>query len=308
MLLFRARLRDNNNIRRSMMAVENLSRQLDVALNASNIGLWEHDLESGEQVWDDQILKIYGMEGGSHIQSFDSWSASLHPEDQEKFRQFSWEDAEKDKGFLTEYRIITPGGQEKTVRSAGNAYADADGRRKFVGVNWDVSADKRLQEALTEAKAKAEAQHIEVEEARRRMEKIALQDTLTGIPNRRHFEKQMEAAQTDGKLPAGMKIVLIDLDGFKTINDTMGHVFGDEVLRYAAGKFNEKLGPNDFLARTGGDEFVVLMREDSDVEGFTNAVTASFAKPVRINGRSCRMGVSLGIATAEDSATRLRTC
>ncbi|MBB4121628.1 putative bifunctional diguanylate cyclase/phosphodiesterase [Martelella radicis] len=302
LLLFRARLRDNINIRRSMMAVDNLSRHLDVALNASNIGLWEHDLETGVQIWDDQILRIYGLEGQSHVQSFQSWRSRLHPEDQERFRQFNWEDAENDNGFLTEYRIITPVGQEKTIRSAGNAYRDADGKRKFVGVNWDVSADKALQEALAEAKARAEEQNVALEDARARMEEIALQDTLTGIPNRRHFEKRLDAAQAGGALPEGMNIVLIDLDGFKTINDTMGHFFGDDVLRYAADTFTQHVGPQDFLARTGGDEFVALMPAESDVEAFAAAVTAAFAKPLRIDGRSCRLGVSLGIATAEDSS------
>ncbi|TNB46990.1 EAL domain-containing protein [Martelella lutilitoris] len=302
LLLFRARLRDNINIRRSMMAVDNLSRHLDVALNASNIGLWEHDLETDIQIWDDQILRIYGIEGESHVQTFESWRARLHPDDQERFRRFSWEDAENENGFLTEYRIITPEGQERTIRSAGNAYRDADGKRKFVGVNWDVSADKALQEALADAKARAEEQNVALEEARARMEEIALQDTLTGIPNRRHFEKRLAAAQGGGAMPEGMNIVLIDLDGFKTINDTMGHFFGDDVLRYAAETFMKNLGPDDFLARTGGDEFVALMPATSDVEAFATTVTAAFSKPLRIDGRSCRLGVSLGIATAEDSA------
>ncbi|MAM10464.1 MAG: hypothetical protein CML23_08375 [Rhizobiaceae bacterium] len=302
LLLFRARLRDNVNIRKSMMAVDNLSRHLDVALNASNIGLWEHDLETNVQIWDDQILRIYGIEGESHVQTFESWCSRLHPDDQARFRRFSWEDAENDKGFLTEYRIITPGGLEKTIRSAGNAYRDADGKRKFVGVNWDVSADKALQEALAEAKARAEEQNVALEEARARMEEIALQDTLTGIPNRRHFEKRLAAAQAGGAMPEGMNIVLIDLDGFKTINDTMGHFFGDDVLRYAAETFMNNLGPDDFLARTGGDEFVALMPAASDVGNFAATVTAAFSKPLRIDGRSCRLGVSLGIATAEDSS------
>ncbi|MET3599281.1 putative bifunctional diguanylate cyclase/phosphodiesterase [Martelella mangrovi] len=301
LMLLRARLRDNINIRRSMMEVENLSLHLDVALNASNIGLWEHDMETGEQIWDDQILRIYGIEGQSNIQSFESWRAWLHPEDRTRFRRFSWEAIKKNNGFRSEYRIIDADGQEKTIRSAGNAYRSADGRRKIVGVNWDVSADKVLQEALSEAKVRAEAQNVALEDARARMEQIALQDTLTGIPNRRHFEKRLEAAQTGDALPEGMRIVLIDLDGFKTINDTMGHFFGDDVLRYAADIFTKNLGPNDFLARTGGDEFVALMPADSDAESFAAAVEAAFSKPVHIAGRMCRLGVSLGIATAQDS-------
>ncbi|WP_052699930.1 bifunctional diguanylate cyclase/phosphodiesterase [Martelella endophytica] len=297
-LLLRARLRDNSSIRQSMGKVENLSRQLEVALNASNIGLWEHDLETNVQIWDDQILKIYGVPSESRVQSFESWLSHLHPNDQPRFRKFNWADAELGRGFLSEYRIITPDGQEKTIRSAGNSFLNSDGRRKIVGVNWDVSADKALQEALESARSRAEAQNLELENARARMEQIALQDALTGVANRRNFERTLEATQEDGVLPRGMKLILIDLDDFKAINDTMGHFYGDEVLRLAARTFLSHLGEKDFLARTGGDEFVVLMTADGDAEGFAQAVTGAFSQPVRIDDRTCRVGVSIGIATA----------
>ena len=306
--LVRARLADNRNIELSMAKVENLSRQLDVALNASNIGLWEHDLETEEQIWDDQMMRIYGIEGESHIQSFENWLSRLHPEDQNRLRSFSWRDADNGKGFLTEYRIITPDGQEKSIRSAGNAFADSSGKKKFVGVNWDVSADKALQEALEEARIKAETQNLELEQARKRMEIIAFEDALTGIANRRHFERQLAASERDGALPAGTKIILIDLDDFKAINDTMGHFIGDEVLRLAARVFSKNLTDSDFLARTGGDEFVVLMPASGDADAFAQKVMQSFSQTAVIDGRSCRVGVSIGIATAKtarDSGSEL---
>lgn len=307
-VLLRARLADNKSIAVSMGKVENLSRQLDVALNASNIGLWEHDLQTGEQIWDDQIMKIYGIEGESHRQSFDSWLSRLHPDDQKRFRAFSWEDAVSGNGFLTEYRIITPDGQEKAIRSAGNAFADSSGHRKFVGVNWDVSADKALQEALEEARVKAETQNRQLEQARQRMEIIAFEDALTGIANRRHFERRLASSEQDGALPEGTKIILIDLDDFKAINDTMGHFVGDEVLRLAARVFSDNLTESDFLARTGGDEFVVVMPASGDADAFAHEVMKSFSQPTIINGRSCRIGVSIGIATAKtarDSGSEL---
>ncbi|MCD1632920.1 EAL domain-containing protein [Martelella mediterranea] len=297
-ILLRARLRDNRHIDESMMAIDNLSRQLYVALNASNIGLWEHDLDSGEQIWDDQILKLYGIEGQGRIHTFEEWRSFLHPDDRARMKRFKWRET-GDTSFRQEYRIVTPDGTEKTLRSAGNAFRDAAGRRKYVGVNWDISADKAQQKALTEAKARAEAQNAELENARLQMEKFALEDPLTGVANRRHFEKKLEAAQTDGTLREGAKLVLIDLDGFKTLNDTMGHVFGDDVLRLAAKVFTEKLGPDDFLARTGGDEFVVLMPPESDVDAFTDELASAFARPVEIDGRACRVGISIGIAVVD---------
>ena len=304
-LLLRARLRDERRLNDSMKAIDDLSRQLDVALQASNIGLWEHDLETGQQIWDDQILRIYGIEGKGHVYSFDQWLTFLHPDDRPRFRTFKWiEDGET--GFHHEYRIITPAGVEKTIRSAGNSFRDARGHRKFVGVNWDFSRDKKLQAALEEARAKAEAQNLELEQARQQMEKIALEDPLTNVANRRHFEEKLDTLQAEGHIAPGTTIILIDLDGFKTLNDTMGHLFGDEVLRFAADTFCEKLGPGAFLARTGGDEFVIMMPPGSDVDQFSQDLATVFARPVQIDDRVCRVGVSIGIAEADGDTTSAR--
>lgn len=297
--LVRKHLADSAQLQSKSDEVENLSRKLSVALESSKIGLWEHDTDSTRQIWDDQILKIYGMEGESNIQSFESWLSCVHPDDRKRFRALGWEDAERRNGRVSEYRIVTPAGEEKSIRSVGNAYIDSTGHRKFVGVNWDISADVALQNDLAEAKHLAEAKNIELESARQRLEVIANKDPLTGLANRRRFEAELNAIEIDGTVRADTKIIIIDLDGFKSINDTLGHFFGDDVLKHAAQVFSDKLGPGDFLARTGGDEFIAIVPPQADAQKLAEAILSAFSGSVRIADRNCRVGASIGIAVAQ---------
>ena len=300
-IMARAHLRNSRHLEDSRGEVETLSRQLDVALKASEIGMWQHDVESNSQTWDDQILKIYGRERTSDHQTFEEWLACLHPDDQPRFRQFSWKDTARNNGFTSEYRIITPDGTEKYIRSAGNAFRDASGRQQFVGINWDITADVALQKELTEAKATAEARNADLEDAWHQLEEIAYHDSLTGLPNRRQFEERLEAMRATGALLNDTKIMIIDLDGFKSINDTMGHFFGDDVLKFAAQTFSNHLAPEDFLARTGGDEFIMILPSTTNADQLARSIIDAFAKPVEINNRPCRIGASIGIASVQDA-------
>ncbi|MGH8294005.1 MAG: putative bifunctional diguanylate cyclase/phosphodiesterase [Steroidobacteraceae bacterium] len=104
-----------------------------------------------------------------------------------------------------------------------------------------------------------------LEEQLSKAEYASLHDELTGLPNRRMLARRLRAsmdrAKAMGRLVA---LVVIDLDGFKEINDTLGHAAGDEVLRWAARQFRTQLGERDVLARLGGDEFAVVLREIPD--------------------------------------------
>jgi diguanylate cyclase (GGDEF)-like protein len=96
-------------------------------------------------------------------------------------------------------------------------------------------------------------------------EKMALFDPLTNLPNRRMLSDRMLEAELRA-LDAGWKVgvIYLDLDGFKLINDTLGHEAGDEILKNVSAAMTPMLGPGDCLARVGGDEFVVLVEDLQD--------------------------------------------
>ena len=139
-------------------------------------------------------------------------------------------------------------------------------------------------------------------------------DPLTGLPNRLLFEDRLSHAlqrceRTDGRSAdrAANKIAVlfVDLDGFKTVNDSLGHAAGDVVLREAASRMREAARESDTVARIGGDEFVLLME---DVAGIPDCVTLArrvletLARPFEIDGRPVEIAGSVGIVVYPDHA------
>ena len=130
--------------------------------------------------------------------------------------------------------------------------------------------------------------------------RLALHDALTGLPNRVMFaDRTRHAIGSAERGDAPVVVMLIDLDRFKDINDTLGHHYGDEVLRQMAQRLSELLDPRDTLARLGGDEFAVLLRSVRDhQEGMAVAasIRKALAKPFEAEGVSLELGGSVGVA------------
>ena len=139
----------------------------------------------------------------------------------------------------------------------------------------------------------------------------AFHDSLTGMPNRALFLDRLSfavgRASRSGN-PVG--VLFIDIDDFKTINDSLGHRAGDELLQAVASRLEACLRPSDTIARLGGDEFAVLIEEIDDTADAATAasrVLESLADPIAIEGREVYVGASVGIAAGpEDAETLLR--
>lgn len=128
----------------------------------------------------------------------------------------------------------------------------------------------------------------------------ATHDALTSLPNRRLFESQMAAAvERADRQNEGFAVILIDLDGFKQINDRLGHETGDLTLKGVAERLLATRRPADFVARLGGDEFAVLVRRiehEEDAVAVAERMRASLAAPLMVDGFPVTIGASLGIA------------
>jgi diguanylate cyclase (GGDEF)-like protein/PAS domain S-box-containing protein len=135
----------------------------------------------------------------------------------------------------------------------------------------------------------------DVTESRELHERLRYQaghDDLTGLANRREFTAAMEAC------PGDATVLLIDLNGFKHVNDTYGHAAGDAVLRHVADLLRDCTGPGDVPARLGGDEFAVLTGGDRPAaDRIAERLRTAFASPAVIDGRELTVGASIGLAT-----------
>lgn len=139
-------------------------------------------------------------------------------------------------------------------------------------------------------------------ESRAEMAHLAHHDPLTGLPNRKMLADNMKQAYARAQRKGTRFTVLfMDMDGFKKINDTLGHDAGDEALREVASRLKKVVRSEDTLARVGGDEFVILLTDQDERARETAELVARkclevFRQPVEIKGQLCRSGVSIGIA------------
>jgi diguanylate cyclase len=139
-------------------------------------------------------------------------------------------------------------------------------------------------------------------ESRAEMEYLARHDGLTGLPNRQLLATHVQHAQARAQRHGySLAILYLDLDGFKTINDSLGHGAGDAALREVATRLSGVIRGEDTLARIGGDEFVILLADlDPDeareiAELVARKCLGVFEHPVRIQDRDCRLGTSIGL-------------
>ena len=167
---------------------------------------------------------------------------------------------------------------------------DQQGRvSHHVGVFTDVSRQKEYKE---------------------RLELLALHDSLTGLPNRALFlDRGQQALSLAERNGTQVGLVFVDLDLFKSINDTYGHAVGDEVLRRAGNRMRDAMRDCDTVARLGGDEFVVLL---TDVNGEPACLAAAerlieaITRPYQLNGIEVELGASLGLAISPKHGTDIR--
>ncbi|MFC3072879.1 bifunctional diguanylate cyclase/phosphodiesterase [Shinella pollutisoli] len=274
-----------------------MSRRLELALGISNIGVFEVNLRTGESKWDDRMIEMYGF---AATPDDDAWEAALHPEDRARARERVAQAVAQRRDFANEFRIVRGDGEIRHIRGRAAYYVDLAGVPRLIGANWDVTEDVRLQEELQRAKVLAEARNRELEAAKERIEYTALHDHLTGLPNRRFLDETIEAAAVRARENGDRLAVLhIDLDRFKEINDTLGHLAGDRMLMHAAGVLNALKGPSDFVARIGGDEFVFLSQGSGgrNLATLAEEIVEAMRKPVLFEGHVCRFGASVGIAS-----------
>ncbi len=135
---------------------------------------------------------------------------------------------------------------------------------------------------------------------------LALHDELTGLPNRRLFATRLtEAIQRADRRGNRLALVVVDLNGFKHINDTLGHLAGDTVLREVAATLRHNVRTADTVARLGGDEFIIVagdMAAHGAVERFADGLRSAIETPILIGGQPTRITASLGIAVYPDDA------
>ena len=169
---------------------------------------------------------------------------------------------------------------------------------QFKHGNQEFEASIRWVRSLTSSIAIASLKDVtESRQRERALSQLAYKDVLTGVGNRTAFQVQLQSL-TESATSQPFAVMVIDLDGFKAINDAYGHHAGDQLLIGIAERISGLLRPQDFVARIGGDEFTILYpSNDLDaVENFTDKLIRTILEPVEIDAGTVRVGASVGVA------------
>jgi diguanylate cyclase (GGDEF)-like protein/PAS domain S-box-containing protein len=229
------------------------------------------------------IERVLGFSQEHWIRDGGLWDRLLHPEDADRVISNEAECARSGEALVQEYRISRADGRVVWIRDEMTVVRGEDGHASplFYGVFLDVTDRKKMEAEL---------------------ERLALYDSLTGLPNRALFSDRLaHAIERRGRAQA-TAVYFLDLDRFKRINDSLGHTAGDEVLREIAARVQRMLRPDDTVARFGGDEFTVLCESVGGVleaVGVADRLQREIAQPLRAGGAELRLTASIGIALAE---------
>ncbi len=304
------RQRNIRELRRREVELARLSRRLKLALDSSQIGVWELNTENNDLLWDDRVNELYGYPADGGHRDYTHWERSIHPDDLARVLEETERVNATGDPIQTEYRLLLPNGEIRHVRESAKAYKDPGEPRRIVGVNWDVTADVLLNEKLKRANMLTEARNIELEAAKARIEFNALHDSLTGLPNRRYLDEVLAAPYR--KIRRGGRARRAAAYRPRPLQADQRHARPCRRRRHAGtcGRvLKSNLRETDFVARVGGDEFVVLCKADRTDEKIWNEQLAKLAdriieemhQPVLYEGHECRFGVSIGIASDLDA-------
>lgn len=253
-----------------------------LAARAANDGLWDWNLRTNEIYYSPRWCLMLGYEESEIGNSPEEWFDRVHPSDREPTRlAIEIHQQGRTDHFEHEYRIRHRNGTYRWMLSRGMALYDDNGQAyRMAGSQSDVTARKRTEEQLLYD---------------------ALHDPLTHLPNRLLFQQRLEEALRESKEEKSslFAVIFLDLDRFKTINDSLGHLVGDKLLTSIAKRLEQCVRPQDTIARLGGDEFAILIQNISSSSDATNVarrIHQSMERPFLIHGHEVFTSGSIGIA------------
>ena len=261
-----------------------------LAARGANDGLWDWDLRANTIYFSHRWLAMLGLREGEFGYRSEDWLALVHPDDRGRLAA---KIAAHIDGFSThledEHRIRHADGAYRWMLVRGLVVRDADGTAwRMAGSQTDNTMRKITEERLVHD---------------------ALHDTLTGLPNRGLFMDRLDHTLKAAKRHANYRfaVLFIDLDRFKSINDSLGHLVGDQVLVAIGKRLVAYLRPNDTVARLGGDEFAILLDDiggEADALNVSGRIKRDLPLPLEIEGREVVVTGSVGIALSADHYER----
>jgi len=261
-----------------------------LALTGAGDMIWDWDVSADKVFTSPETEALLGLKRGSLEGPAAGWLDVLHPLDRDRFRAVLDSVLEQRRGRLSQdFRLRTPDGHYLWFALKARPVVGSDGQVvRLVGTLTDVTEFKNAEERLLHD---------------------AVHDNLTGLPNRELFLDRLEGVLAFAKADPAIKptVMVIDLDRFKQVNDSVGIAVGDSILLTLARRLGRVLKPQDTLARLAGDQFALILlseRETEHIMGFAETLRKGLRAPVTFNDRELFLTASIGIALGDGEPRR----
>ncbi|WP_297514030.1 GGDEF and EAL domain-containing protein [uncultured Caulobacter sp.] len=270
--------RDVTGYAEGVLRAERDKQRLTMALELDNLLVREYDLRTHEMYFSGHAPEL------QRLCTFkDDPLEIVHPDDRQRCADLV-ATRKLGEARVFEFKLNRDDGVETWVRSVGKIFVGADGKpEKLVNLFKDITDRRRQTEAI---------------------ETLAFKDSLTGLPNRALFQHRFQEAVTASETLGEMfGLIMIDVDHFKDINDTLGHDAGDALLKRLAGMLQHAFRAGDTVARLGGDEFAVILRGlrgEADMTRPIIKLQDLLRRPIEHGGRSFTASASIGAALHGD--------
>ncbi|MFV2091621.1 MAG: diguanylate cyclase domain-containing protein, partial [Hyphomicrobiales bacterium] len=270
------------------MAGENRTSQLGlkaVAFSASGLSEWDWSVTDEQIAVDPELEASLGLEAGALTGDQDRWLTRIHNLDRDRFIQIANAAVTRSDGLLdAEFRFRNSDGGIRWYHLRARAVArNGDQATRFIGSVREITAEKNSRERLL---------------------RDAVNDALTGLPNRALFNDRLERAvqrvRDNARGARRPSVILLDIDRFKNVNDSFGNAVGDSMIAIIAQRLSELVLPPDSLARIQGDKFAAVITSlvrQSDLEVLAGDLRQTLKEPIFVNEREVFLTACIGIAT-----------
>ncbi|MCF4125979.1 GGDEF domain-containing protein [Methylobacterium sp. SyP6R] len=278
--LARATLGFREALARQELALVQSRKIFDRASAAARIGVWECGLPDEALTWTDQVYAMFDLPRGATLDR-DRIVACYAPESREALAAARSRAIAERGGFTLDAEIVSFTGRRRWIRITALVECEGGMPVRIFGMKQDITEEKLLAD---------------------RTRYLAEFDAMTGLANRATFQDRFAALDRPppGRAPFGA-LLLIDLDGFKPVNDTFGHAAGDACLVEVAARLRLSCRDDDLVARIGGDEFAILLATTAPgiAEEVAARLIAALSRPMTWAGRAFTIGASIGIARTD---------
>lgn len=276
---------------RAMSQLRTNRSSLATAQRIAKIGSFTYDVETNESHWSQELFSILGLDPGRNRAHPSTLENLIHPDDREHVLSATEQAIRDNKSFSLDYRMVLHNGDVRHVRQYAESVEEALGKQIMTGVIQDTTDHARAMDQIRY---------------------LANFDGLTGLTNRRQFNARLMNTLHQARASKHLVgVIIVDVDRFKRVNDSLGHSAGDQILQVIAERVNCQVRNSDCVgrldgddlnaevARVGGDEFTLLLpriTHPTDAGRVAQRILEAIPEPIDVDGQRVTLGASIGIS------------